>query len=157
MLERAQIVFLIMAWNRDGKHVGAGFFAEQSADRFAARPSRTGVELEACCDSRSRNFARIHRDDLAFSIESLNDGILEIRSFFRDQIIDGNRPCCIALIDRLKSFDYTHLRFFACDDQSMGKGGLMLALDPMENLDRMLDYHARRNVNEHAIAQMRGV
>src|SRR4030095_5464958 len=144
VLQRARIEFLLMFGDRYCKQIAAAPFADESAKTFEARISRAKIQVQAHRRCIMIDRCRIHlqRDDVVRPILSAHVG--HLRAGASDEIVYSTRKSGRMLVNRAEMFDHGDFGKLVRDQKQMRKRRGILTIEPMENLNRQLDFYAAR-------------
>src|SRR5205809_6597032 len=88
----------------------------------------------------------LHCDDIVCPVLSTHVG--DLRPGASDEIVYAARKTGRMFIHRAEMFDHGDLGKLVSDQEQMRKRGIVFTIEPMENLDWLLDFDAARHVKK---------
>jgi hypothetical protein len=137
-LKRALIDDLLANGQTDAEHVAAGTLADEVADALAAAEGGTELHLEAFHAGIASGGDAGKMQRLGVIGEFLAGGVGDPAARTANKVGDGNAETTLALQTAVV-VDHTDLGVVLGDNESVRKNGRVVANDPVEDFDGLLD------------------
>src|ERR1051325_6942992 len=130
--------------------MAARAFADEAAQTFEARITSTEMQVQAhggsiMIDRRSVHLKRAH-----VLAPILRTNVSDLCAWSGDEVVDAAGKSWRIAIARLEMLNHRHLRELIRDEQQMGKDRHVVVAQPVEDLDRLLDFEATRHEEKGA-------
>jgi hypothetical protein len=153
-LKRALIDDLLADGQADAEHVAARPLADEVADAFAAAEGGTELHLEAFHAGIASGGDAGKMQRLGVIGQLLAGRISDLAAAAADEIGDGDAEASFPFETAIM-IDDADLGVVARDDQRVRKDGRVVADDPMEDFDGLLDDDVLRHDDDRARFDMR--